>query len=145
MDRSETRIVRAVLAIALLGLACERSAAPQPPDTAAPVAQAEPRPAVRNDGLEVVTDRSLVCMVNDHFMGQPQRPVVVNERTYYGCCPMCEEKLGRDESVRTVPDPVTQRPVDKALAVIVKTKTGQVLYFESDETLGQYRARSAPN
>ena len=35
-------------------------------------------------------------------------------------------------------DPVTQEPVDKANAVIVKDATGRVLYFASEETLRRF-------
>lgn len=74
-------------------------------------------------------------MVNDQFMGRAQIPVVVEGRTYYGCCPACKEKLEKQPAARTASDPVTGQPVDKAKAVIVQDGLGKVLYFASEETL----------
>ena len=59
--------------------------------------------------LTLVTDRSLVCMVNNHFMGRPQIPIEVEERTYYGCCEMCKGRLGSDPSSRVSTDPAAAR------------------------------------
>lgn len=103
--------------------------APAPAEAAADTAVA----------LTEVTDPSQVCMVNNQYMGRPQIPVTVNGRTYYGCCAMCKGRLEKDPSARTGTDPVTQRPIDKALAVIGKTTKGDVLYFESRDTFAAYR------
>jgi YHS domain-containing protein len=99
-------------------------------------ASAVPRQATAT--LERVNDRSLVCMVNNHFMGRPQIPVVVAGNTYYGCCAMCKEKLGNDPAARTATDPVSNKPVDKAVAVIGKTETGAALYFENESNFAKY-------
>ena len=93
--------------------------------------------------VQVVTDPSTVCMMNDQVMGQPQIPVVVEGKTYYGCCAMCKERLTQDAAARKASDPVTGRSVDKAKAVIARRPDGSVLYFESKETLRRYRARAA--
>lgn len=95
-------------------------------------------PVARGSALERVTDRSHVCMINNHFMGAPQIPVSVNGNTYYGCCPMCKAKLEQDPATRTAIDPVSKRSLDKATAVIGKTKTGAALYFESEQNLLAY-------
>jgi YHS domain-containing protein len=100
------------------------------------------RPA-RAAAVQVVTDPSTVCMMNDRVMGQPQIPVVVEGKTYYGCCAMCKERLASDAAARTASDPVTGRTVDKAKAVIARRADGSVLYFESKDTLRRYRARAA--
>jgi hypothetical protein len=50
-----------------------------------------------------------VCMVNNHFMGRPQIPIEVEERTYYGCCEMCKGRLGSDPSSRVSTDPAAAR------------------------------------
>ncbi len=83
-----------------------------------------------------------VCMVNNRYMGQDQSAVVVESKTYYGCCPMCEKRLNDEPATRSAIDPVSGRQVDKASAVIGKRRTGdskKVLYFESAETFAAYR------
>jgi YHS domain-containing protein len=77
-------------------------------------------------------------MVNDRFIGSEQIPVSVDGKTYYGCCAACKDKLQNNAAVRTALDPITQRPVDKATAVIGKTDSGKVLYFESEDTFARY-------
>ncbi|WP_437629886.1 hypothetical protein [Sorangium sp. So ce854] len=74
--------------------------------------------------LTLVADRSLVCMVNNQFMGRPQIPIEVDGRTYYGCCEMCKGRLGSDPSSRVATDPVSRNAVDKATAVIGRTSDG---------------------
>lgn len=101
------------------------------------------RPAQSSASLTRIVDPSLICMVNNRFMDSPQIPVPVNGRTYYGCCAMCKAKLANDPSARTAIDPVTQRPVDKAVAVLAKTNTGAVLYFESEQNLASYSQGSS--
>ena len=43
-------------------------------------------------GLKRVEPKQ-VCMVNNKFMGAEQISIIVNGKTYYGCCPMCKERL----------------------------------------------------
>ena len=38
-------------------------------------------------------------MVNDQFMGRAQIAVVVEGKTYFGCCPACKEKLEMQASL----------------------------------------------
>lgn len=76
-----------------------------------------------------------VCMVNDQDMGKPQIPVSLDGKTYFGCCAMCKEKLEKNPAVRTAPDPVTGKLVDKAQAVIARNDEGRVFYFESEDSL----------
>ena len=92
-----------------------------PPEGAAPYAGLRP----------VAADR--VCMVNDQVFSDPQIPVVVDGKTYYGCCPACEAMLERDRTMRVAIDPVTGEEVDKALAVMGAFSDGSVLYFASVE------------
>jgi YHS domain-containing protein len=94
--------------------------------------------------LTLVTDVSQVCMVNDHFMGSPQIPVLVEGKTYYGCCAMCKSRLESEASARTAVDPVTHTPVDKATATIGKTPSGSVIYFANHDHFDSY-ARQAPS
>jgi YHS domain-containing protein len=89
-------------------------------------------------GMSRVTDPSQVCMVNDQYMGRAQIPVLVEGRTYYGCCPMCKERLEKQPEMRTARDPVSGEPVDKAKAVIVQDAAGKALYFANEDTLSRY-------
>lgn len=88
--------------------------------------------------LTRVTDRSLVCMVNNQFMGRPQIPVMVQGRTYYGCCEMCKGRLERDPSSRVSVDPVSGKTIDKADAIIARSDDDKTLYFESEQTFAAY-------
>lgn len=80
-----------------------------------------------------------VCMVNDKYFADPQIPVSVGTKTYFGCCEMCKSRLTNDEAVRTARDPVSLKVVDKAQAVVGARRDGRVVYFESEKTLAAYR------
>ena len=124
-------------ALALM-LGCGALVLAQDPAAAAPPSRPASAPAV-----QLVTDASTVCMMNDRVMGVPQIPVVVEGKTYYGCCAMCKERLANDAATRKAVDPVTGRSVDKAKAIIGRHPDGTVLYFESKATLRRYRGRPA--
>ncbi len=124
--------LRATLFAALL-LAC-REEAPAPSSSTAATATA------KRSTLTRVASASLVCMVNDRFMGAEQIPVNVDGKTYYGCCAACKDKLQTSAAARTAADPVTGASVDKAAAVIAKTDSGKVLYFESEQSLARWVA-----
>jgi YHS domain-containing protein len=139
-----------VAALVLMAAACTpRADKPEPgpasrnqPDHAtppAPSAQTPISPAATATLTEVI-DPSQVCMVNNQYMGRPQIPTTVEGKTYYGCCPMCKGRLEKEASARTAKDPVSGRDVDKAVAVIGKQENGDVLYFESRQTLAAYLA-----
>ena len=81
-----------------------------------------------------------VCMINDRSMAMEQIPVKIDEKTYFGCCPMCKERLEKDEASRYAVDPVSGKKVDKAKAVIGALPGAAVLYFESAENLEKYNA-----
>lgn len=116
--------------LALSQLDCRTRADPAERDTGRKVAAYAP--------LERVTPAN-VCMANNRHMTEAQIPVVVDDKTYYGCCPMCERRLRDDPEVRRATDPVNGHAVDKALAVIGKLRGGRVLYFESEQTFAAYR------
>ena len=131
-----------VLPIALAVGACSSEARPQPapstlPSTAPAKAQSVPPVAT----LTRIDAPSTVCMVNDQHMGVPQIPVHVAGKTYYGCCEMCEAKLKGNEQARLGTDPVSQKVVDKASAVLARDPEGKVLYFESEATMRTYAQR----
>ncbi len=79
-------------------------------------------------------------MVNNQFMGRAQIPVVVEGKTYFGCCEMCQGRLERDATARLAKDPLSGKTVDKASAVIAKRADGQVLYFESAQNLERFQS-----
>lgn len=78
-------------------------------------------------------------MVTDQYMGRPQIPVEVEGRTYFGCCPMCKDRLNNEPAIRTARDPVSGEQVDKAKALVVKDASGKLMYFASEDTLRRYR------
>ncbi|WP_338865235.1 hypothetical protein [Myxococcus stipitatus] len=145
----------AVAGVMMLAGACakrEESAQPAPakvesPQAAAPAMHMQPAPSAaapgQPGGITRVADPSLVCMVNNQMMGKPQIPVEVGGQTYYGCCEMCKDRLAKDATARTATDPVSQKPVDKAKAVIGITHDGNAIYFESEETFSTYSRQLA--
>lgn len=143
------------LVVGVMALACTQTEAPAPkgsgPESAAAAAatsaapaaepmHAAPAPAATAGASSELTEvaPSLVCMINDQFMGREQIPVVVDGRTYFGCCPACKQKLNESAEARSAIDPVSGKPVDKAQAVIGRKADGSVLYFESAETMARY-------
>lgn len=127
------------------GGASEEVAAVEGDPAVASGADPAPMPApstVATAGLRRVSTET-VCMVNDQVFEREQIPVVVEEKTYYGCCEMCEQRLAQDPASRTATDPVSGEPVDKATAVIAARPDGSVLYFASEENLKAYEERSA--
>lgn len=125
------------LIVLVFGVAgCSSSAPPATNQKASvpEVAEASVSPAARSIYARI-TDRSAVCMVNDRFMGSAQIPVVVEGKTYYGYCKMCEKRLHDEPSVRTAIDPISHEQVDKAAAVLARDSGGNVLCFASESTL----------
>lgn len=80
-----------------------------------------------------------VCMINNKLFDKAQIPVTVAGKTYYGCCPMCKEKLEKSEEARTAIDPVSKKKVDKAAAVIGAAPDGTVYYFENETNLERFK------
>jgi YHS domain-containing protein len=78
-------------------------------------------------------------MVNNQFMGRAQIPVVVEGKTYFGCCEMCKGRLAKDAAARVASDPVSGKTVDKSSAVIAKEEDGSVHYFENATNLERFR------
>ena len=95
---------------------------------------AEPAPLTK-------VEPNKVCMINERFMDKDQIPVVVDGKTYYGCCEMCKERLAKDASKRVAVDPVSGKTVDKAQAVIGADAEGKVYYFENDTNLKKFGAK----
>jgi YHS domain-containing protein len=134
-------VSRLAIVSALLGACDSKPAGPAAGHAAgdahpAPVAAANAER--QTAALTRVSETSKVCMVTDQYMGTEQIPVAVDGKAYFGCCPMCKDRLERDLAVRSAKDPVTGRIVDKAVAVIGKTDTGKLLYFENLESFQRY-------
>lgn len=87
-----------------------------------------------------IIDPSLVCMVNNTFMGSPQIPVEIGDKVYYGCCEGCVTTLNTNPESRFSTDPVNHAIVDKARAVITLDphNKGYVLYFKNLDNLKNY-------
>ncbi len=94
------------------------------------------------EALKVVPNKE-VCMVNDTFFGKAQIPVQHEGKTYYGCCEMCKKTLAQDAQARMATDALTQKPVDKATAVIVAKPDNSVLYFASQENLKKFQTQNS--
>jgi YHS domain-containing protein len=132
--------MRARFPIALIlpiTLACGR-AEPQSQPEPAPAASAAPGAAAVAAVQRVPSTH--VCMMNNRFMNAAQMPVQVEGKTYYACCDMCVKRLNADPSIRSAIDPVTKKPVDKSNAVIGKLPSGDVVYFENEDSLRRYSA-----
>jgi YHS domain-containing protein len=85
-----------------------------------------------------------VCMMNNKVFDKPQMAIKIEGKTYYGCCPMCKDILGKDASKRSATDPVSGKPVDKATAVIGADPHGNVSYFENEENFHTYASGPMP-
>ncbi len=94
-----------------------------------------------DEAISVVEDNSLVCMVNDRYMGSEQIPVEVDGKTYYGCCAGCAKRIQKNAGIRQSTDPVSGATVDKATAVIGRLSYGKVFYFENEETFNEYSGK----
>ena len=93
----------------------------------------------------VQVESKYVCMINNQRFDKEQIAIKVADRTYYGCCEMCKEKLRKDAQSRAAIDPVSGKKVDKATAVIGAAPDGNVYYFENSENLKRFKAgTSAP-
>jgi YHS domain-containing protein len=101
------------------------------------MAVALPVGAYAADALKKV-EPQYVCMINNKLFDKPQIPVTVGGKTYYGCCPMCKEKLEKSAEARSAADPVSRKTVDKATAVIGAAADGTVHYFENEENLQKF-------
>ena len=85
-----------------------------------------------------------VCMMNNKVFDKPQIAIEIEGKTYYGCCPMCADRLKNDVSLRTATDPVSGKQVDKASAVIGADTHGMTYYFENKENFDKFASGPIP-
>lgn len=85
-----------------------------------------------------------VCMMNNKVFDKPQIAIEVEGKTYYGCCPMCADKLKGDPSLRSATDPVSGKQVDKSSAIIGADSHGMTYYFENEENFHTYASGPMP-
>lgn len=95
-----------------------------------------PDMALAQDGN--IEKRDHVCMMQDSILATPGIPIEHEGRTYYGCCPMCNQNIKQNpEKYTKARDPVTKATVDKASALIYAFK-GRVYYFEAESSRSQF-------
>jgi YHS domain-containing protein len=87
----------------------------------------------------VQVESKYVCMVNNQRFDKEMIPIQIRDRTYYGCCEMCKEKLENNPKSRVAIDPVSHKEVDKSIAIIGAAPDGKVFYFESVENMRRYK------
>lgn len=90
------------------------------------------------------TEAQYVCMMNNKVFDKPQIAIEIEGKTYYGCCPMCADRLKNDVSLRTATDPVSGKQVDKASAVIGADTHGMTYYFENKENFDKFASGPIP-
>lgn len=135
------RSLIALFSIAFLLISCQKNTQKEEASTPQSTMQSqmEPVEATPQVALGDIVPNDLVCMVNNDYMGREQLEVEVNGKIYYGCCEMCQERLPIDGTVRVAIDPISQKEVDKADAVIAVTgERGEVTYFENKENYQRY-------
>lgn len=98
----------------------------------------------RGDSWLKPVEAKYVCMMNNKVFDKPQIAIEVEGKTYYGCCPMCADKLKNDAALRSATDPVSGNKVDKAAAVVGADAHGMTYYFESEENFHKYASGPMP-
>jgi len=89
-----------------------------------------------------IVEAEYVCMVNNKLFDREQIPVTVEDKIYYGCCPMCKERLEKIAQIRTSIDPVSGNQVDKASAIIGAQANRTVHYFENEQNLKKFTIKN---
>lgn len=81
-----------------------------------------------------------VCMEDDLYSANARTPVLVMNKTYYGCSKKAIKYLSSNESLRFAIDPVNKAKIDKATAIISlhPERNGKVIYFGSKQTYNRY-------
>lgn len=91
-----------------------------------------------------IVDSEKVCMVTNMVFPRKQIPITQGGKTYYGCCENCKTNLKTDPKSRYDIDPVTNKKVDKATAVIAARDDFSVIYFENQKNFETYLKTPSP-
>jgi len=77
-----------------------------------------------NSPAVAIPERTRVYMMQDTVMAVPAIPLARDEKSYYGCCEMCNAKMATEPMRYTLLRvPVAEAVVDKAAAVLLRTNT----------------------
>ena len=89
---------------------------------------------------EEIISHANVCMEDDLYSSNERNPVLIMNKTYYGCNQKAIKYLSSNESLRFAIDPVNKATIDKATAIISlhPDRNGKVIYFGSEQTYNTY-------
>ncbi len=79
-----------------------------------------------------------VNMVTNRYTRDPQTKVIMGGKIYYTSGESYAGTMQQNPSLRFTKDPVTNKTVDKAEAVIYIDASGRALYFESEDTYEKF-------
>lgn len=85
-----------------------------------------------------------VNMVTNRFENRKQEAVLLAGKTYFTTGAVYAKNLAENAAVRSAIDPVTNKKVDKADAVIFADASGKAFYFESEESFKNFIALATP-
>lgn len=90
--------------------------------------------------IEDTISHANVCMEDDLYSSNERNPVLIMNKTYYGCNQKAIKYLSSNESLRFAIDPVNKATIDKATAIISlhPDRNGKVIYFGSEQTYNTY-------
>lgn len=106
------------------------------PATIEEAKQIPPRP------VQIVADKSRVCMLANELLSRDGMEVEIGGRVYNGT-PSCTVVLAQNPIQRLAYDPFNGKLIDKAEAVVAAFPDGRLLYFESEQNVHQFN-RSRP-
>lgn len=86
----------------------------------------------------VHVETAKVCMVTNKVFPTAQIPVLIEGKTYYGCCEMCKGQLEEKPQVRMALDPVSKESIDKSTSYIGADKQGRVYYFKNKQNFQKF-------
>jgi len=87
---------------------------------------------------------SKVNMATNRFENEEQQNVVLDGKTYYTAGKAFTENLMLNPSTRFTKDPLSDRAVDKADAVIYADASGRAYYFESEKSFDNFVSLATP-
>ncbi len=85
-----------------------------------------------------------VNMATNRVEKRAQETVTLGGKTYYTAGAAWSENMRLNPTTRFASDPLTNRAVDKADAVIYADASGRVFYFESEKSYGDFIGLATP-